>query len=490
MKTESRLGGVANILRELKASKTGFTGLVIILVFTLLGAAAPLITYNDPIKDINLAADFALPEWVTIFPGYQDLPRNMEINFTPDRWVIEEKSDRFDIAIERTESYIAIDASRKPEAEIAGETIIYRATQKFTYSYAPPSFFIFYIRINLTIASVGEAYKLQILVKTPKDKTYIIYDTGYQPYSYSESTWVNPKIISSDFPLLKEANNISLKENAAKIILSEKGEYQLEIRALYKPAPGTQIPQPTSINLSVASITLKIPGSVYGILGTNYVGADIWSQFIWGIRQSFLVGILASTVAVALGVVFGMIIGYTGKYKREALLLLVDTIYLIPLLPILLIALIIVGRNIYAVAVIIGLFTWAGLARELGNWILSLRENQYVEVARALGASELYIMLKHVMPFTFHLILFAFIIRIPFSILLEAGLSIIGFGDPFQASWGKMLNEALAGGALISAAWWWIAPPIIGLTLLSLGFVFLGFALDEIMNPKLRQEER
>ena len=490
IRERGKIDRLLEILHELRKSRTGFTGLAIILFFIILGALAPVITYNDPIKDLNLAADFAMPEWITILPWYRDLPRNTEIVFKPEEWIIQIHTQRyFNIEHRTGNNYIDIETTRTAEEIREQELEIYSLTQTFKYQYQPPSFFILYVKMNISIASIGDSYKVLIELNTPTGKTYKIHDTGYIPYQYKQSTWINPQIISSDFPNLKEMNNISLKENAAKIILSEKGEYRLEIKVLFKPAPG--INQPGSgINLSIAEITLKIPGSVYGIMGTNYVGADVWSQFVWGIRQSFLVGILASSVAVALGVVFGMIIGYAGRYTREALLLLVDTIYLIPLLPILLIALIIVGRNIYAVAVIIGLFTWAGLARELGNWILSLRENQYVEVAKALGGSELYVMLKHVLPFTFHLVLFAFIIRIPFSILLEAGLSIIGFGDPFQASWGKMLNEALAGGALISAAWWWITPPIIGLTTLSLGFVFLGFALDEIMNPKLKQEER
>lgn len=483
---------IAEVLRELRRSRTGFAGLLIILVFILLGALAPLITYNDPIKDLNLASNFAMPEWVTILPWYSDLPRNMEIDFKPEDWEVS-IGQGHGLAVRNNvnSDYIAIEVTRTGEAiGGSGEIELYSLKQRFQYGYAPPSFFILYVRANISVISSGEAYKLLIVINTPSGKSYTVYDTGFQAYRFAISSWANPLIISSEIPAVKEMNNISLKEKAARVIFSEKGEYSVEVRAILKPA-GSQIQaENTGINLSIGEIRLKIPGSVYGILGTNYVGADVWSQFIWGIRQSLLVGVLASSIAVALGVLFGMIIGYVGRYARETLLLLIDTIYLIPLLPILLISLVIVGRNIYVIAAIIGLFTWAGLARELGSWILSLRENQYVEVARALGGSEIYIMLKHVLPFTFHLVLFAFIIRIPFSLLLEAGLSIIGFGDPFQASWGKMLNEALAGGALISAAWWWITPPIAGLTLLSLGFVFLGFALDEIMNPRLKREER
>jgi ABC-type dipeptide/oligopeptide/nickel transport system permease subunit len=481
---------ILTTIRDTAKKPMGRAGLAIIAIYALMALVAPYITYNDPVKDLNLASDMAMPEWITLFPGYSSLPRNTIYNFEPAKWELRNVSrgGAYEIRVDRGSDILTIrlNSLEKPTPGTSKQgRALLDMEQEFEYSYSPPKSFILTARINLTYTGLSEKLRFTIYISNGTNK-YILYDTGYI-YSGSISRWQNPLLISSDFPQIKELNNISIKENLAKMVFSNPGEYRIGLFIEISPEETGEGGARTLGTIAIGNATLKIPGLVYGMLGTNYVGADVWSQFVWGIRQSLLVGIIASTVSVAIGVLLGVLIGYSGRALREVLLLLTDTIYLLPLLPIILITLAVVGRNIYVVAMLIGLLTWAGLSRELGNWMLSLRERAHVEAAKALGASQLYILLKHVLPFTTHLIIFAFIIRIPFSILLEAGLSIIGFGDPFQPSWGKMINEALSGGALISGAWWWIAPPVIGLVSLSAGFVYLGYALDEILNPRLKE---
>ena len=489
-KIVKHLRTVITVIRDVAKKPMGRTGLAIIAIYVIMALAAPYITYNDPVRDLNLASDMAMPEWITLFPGYSNLPRNTIYRFEPTKWELRDmrRGSAYEISVDRGGDVLTIRLNSlenpMPGAPEQGEALL-NMEQGFEYIYSPPKSFILTARINLTYTGPGERLRFTIYISNGTNR-YILYDTGYI-YSGSISRWQNPLLISSDFPQVKELNNISIKENLAKIMFSNPGEYKIGLSIEILPEGAGEREARNLGSIAIGDVTLKIPGMVYGILGTNYVGADVWSQFVWGIRQSLLVGIIASTVSVVIGVLFGILIGYLGRVLREMLLLLIDTIYLLPLLPIILVTLAVVGRNIYVVATLIGLLTWAGLSRELGNWMLSLRERTYVEAAKALGASQLYVLLKHVLPFTVHLIIFAFIIRIPFSILLEAGLSIIGFGDPFQPSWGKMINEALSGGALISGAWWWIAPPVIGLVSLSAGFVYLGYALDEILNPRLRE---
>jgi ABC-type dipeptide/oligopeptide/nickel transport system permease subunit len=489
--------GIPQIMRETVKRKTGQAGLLLIAFYIFLAFLAPYITSHDPIRDLNLASNLAMPEWVAVFPGYSDLPRNAVYNFNASNCSIEGYRDElYEVLFKKASSAVSILIYYKGNTSIEtqGPKILAIVRCSFNYDYRPPNMFVLTVQFNYSFADPMNRYKLSIILSTGL-KEYTLYDTGYLSRD-SLSRWQNPLLISSNSPQIKELNNIPLRENTAQIMLSSKGLYSVELRIMSMPLNGTSTsPLQSSTKISqearvdLGRIILTVPGLLYGILGTNHVGADVWSQFVWGARQSILVGLIASSVSVALGIVFGILLGYAGRYSRELLVFLVDTIYLIPLLPILLITLVVVGRNIYITSIIIGMFLWAGLARELGNWILSLKERPYVEAAQALGASKLYILLRHVIPFTVHLLLFGFIIRIPFSILLEAGLSILGFGDPFQPSWGKMISEALAGGALISGAWWWIIPPVLGLSTLSLGFVYLGYVLDDILNPRLREQK-
>jgi len=469
--------------------KSGAVGIAIIAIYIILGMAAPLISLHDPIKDLNLASDMAMPEWITLFPAYSKLPKNTVYNFDPKAWNIAIYSDNlYDVIITKYNTYMVINISRSGVINGSNAFIrntILNATQQFRYEYDPPKDFLLRIYINYSLFG-EDKYLFKILLITPDDKKYTLYDSGYIPAGV-RSYWNNPILISSNSLALKELNNIPPKENAARIIFGNKGLYGIIfVIEAESSTSASYLVGNSYVLLNISLIQIQIPGLVYGLLGTNYVGADVWSQFVWGIRQSLLVGTIASSVSVLLGVIFGLLIGYASRLAREIVILLVDTIYLIPLLPVLLITLAIIGRNILITSLIIGLFIWAGLAREIGNWILSLKERGYVEAAKALGASDVYIMIRHVLPFTVHLIIFSFIVRIPFAILLEAGLSILGFGDPFQPSWGKMINEALLGGGIISGAWWWVSPPVIGLVSLSAGFILLGYALDEVFNPRFR----
>jgi peptide/nickel transport system permease protein len=121
------------------------------------------------------------------------------------------------------------------------------------------------------------------------------------------------------------------------------------------------------------------------------------------------------------------------------------------------------------------------------SWTLSLRERPFVESGRVVGLSDITLLFKYILPQMAPYLMYTFVTAIPGAVLFEAGLSILGLGDPFQPSWGKMINESLFQGGVIQGAWWWVLPPILGLILLSLGFVFIGFTLDEILNPRLRR---
>lgn len=475
MKTEKRASQLIGLLKLLLKRKKGFFGILLLSFFILLSILSPAITFYDPIYDINLAGNFAMPEWMTFLPVYRNLPRNMEVTFKGSDLNIHESEEQIFMC--------SVDGETLIVHAKGGEnfkTYVIELSQSFDYLYDPPKLFTLKLKYNITLSSYPSKYRMSaFLMRMEQGRHFYLYDSGYS--LKNETRWDFPLEVSSNAISIREMNNIPPHQTPSEVIFSAPGQYYLNIKIEYCP-----MNENSEFTISINEVKISVKGMVFGLLGTNYIGSDVWSQFVWGTRVSLIVGLIASTIAVFIGLFLGLISGYKGGVIDQLIMFFVDTVFLIPLLPIILIAIIIIGRNTYLTAVIIGLFLWASFAREIRSWVYSLKERGFVEAARAIGNPEWRIMLFHILPLTAPVVAYAFIIRIPYAILLEAGLSILGFGDPFTPSWGKMINEAWFGGAILAGAWWWLLPPMVGLILISLGFVLLGHAIDEILNPRLK----
>ena len=133
------------------------------------------------------------------------------------------------------------------------------------------------------------------------------------------------------------------------------------------------------------------------------------------------------------------------------------------------------------------IFGWMGIARVSRSIALQLKESAFVEAARAIGASRKRIIVVHIIPNIVPYTVAALALGIPDAILTEAALSFLGLGDPSLPTWGAILNQAQSGGALGSGMWWWFIPPGLAIAVVSMAFVFIGYAVDEIVNPRLRR---
>ena len=507
-----------NFLRLFRKRKMGMVGLCLSISFITMAALAPFIAPHDPIggAGLYLAEPEAPPEWVAIFPGYRDLPRGTIHWITPNQWsqsidsgqnyVKIETNDHLTITYENTEptgGTPVFGSKLTPTAQLTLKS------KPIDYPYDPCRTFHILFKINITNHTpydlkevngvpsyVGIRLRFLVNITRANDrKSYILFpaEKKHEWFDKNFIAWEYPFKIYSDHIALLDKNlpGWSPGENLAKRIFAKKGEYHLTFHIqIYDLGYEGQNPK---LEVVITPVKLEIKGLLFGLLGTNYQGQDVWSQFLWGSRVSLMVGILVAIVAIAIGTVIGIIAGYKGGVVDQALVFTADTIYLIPTLPLILLVLMIVKTKpppfpvIYIIVIIIALLGWSGIARQLRAWVLSLRERAFVEAARSVGASDLSIMFKHILPQTVPLLTYYFVLIIPGAIVMEAGLSLLGFGDPFLPSWGKMLNEALLGGAFIKLSWWWIFPPIIGIVFLCLGFVFIGFTLDEILNPRLRK---
>ncbi|MGB9729333.1 MAG: ABC transporter permease [Thermoprotei archaeon] len=240
-------------------------------------------------------------------------------------------------------------------------------------------------------------------------------------------------------------------------------------------------------NFKVESMNLLIGGKSYGLLGTDTLHRDLFMGIIWGVPIALMIGILTSLISVGIGIIYGVVSGYFGGKIDEIMMRIVDVLIAIPKLPILIAIAIVFRPSIWNIVFFIAAFGWMGIARVGRSVALQLKEVQFVEAAKAVGAGSTRIIMRHITP---HLTPYAFAnlaLGVPDAILTEASLSFLGLGDPTLPTWGSILHDAEIYNAIGGNMWWWWVPPGLLIALISLSFVFIGHAIDEILNPRLRR---
>jgi peptide/nickel transport system permease protein len=222
-------------------------------------------------------------------------------------------------------------------------------------------------------------------------------------------------------------------------------------------------------------------------MGRDNFGIDIFSELLNGARTSIIVGIFSAVIASFLGAAVGLYSGYVGGWKDEVIMRLNDIVLSIPWLVLMIIVAAMVGKiDLTGIILIIGLTGWSTTARMVRAQVLSVKERQYIERARAIGASEMSIIRRHIFPNTFPLVFANTILTVAVSILSEATLSFLGLRPVGVVTWGTMLSYASDASAFHIGLHWWILAPGLCIVAVVLGFTLLGYALDEILNPKLR----
>jgi len=310
---------------------------------------------------------------------------------------------------------------------------------------------------------------------TPDGKTYDMWDR-----TESGSVGYGSAIVDArDFDL-KMRLGLSFFGEPSQVLFAEKGDYKIRIKLSSTSPDG-----PVTVKMS--PVSFEVLGMVHGVLGVDHMGSDIWSQLIYGTQIALAIGLSTAFIAVAIGTTVGIVAGYVGGAVDEFLMRVVDVLLAIPSLPILIILGALFGKSVLNIVILLALLSWMGIARLVRSQTLSLKERQFVEAARASGASQGYIMLQHILPNVVPLIFANLVLRIPGAILTEASLSFLGLGDPRVSTWGRVLQNAKEFGAFTTMAWWWLIPPGLALTFMSLAFVFIGNSVNEILNPRYRE---
>jgi peptide/nickel transport system permease protein len=223
-------------------------------------------------------------------------------------------------------------------------------------------------------------------------------------------------------------------------------------------------------------------------LGTDFIGRDIFCQLLAGARVAFMVGISAAFMSILLGTVIGIIAGYSGRFIDTLLMRVADMIMVMPTLLVVLILSSLFGQlNIWIIVLLIALFRWPGVSRVIRAQTLSLKERPFIEAAKVAGASHFRIIFRHIMPNVMPLALLYMTFRVTSAIIIEAALAFLGFGDPGTVSWGMMLQWVWKTGHMFRAPYW-LLPPGICISLLTLSFYMMGRAMEEVLDPRLRKE--
>lgn len=254
--------------------------------------------------------------------------------------------------------------------------------------------------------------------------------------------------------------------------------------AIFAPQIAPYDPMATNYYPQGGVVRMQPPSAEHWF-GTNRLGRDIFSQVVWGTRVALMIGILSAVIVVLIGLNVGLLSGYFGGFTDTLLMRFTDIMYGLPYLPFAIILVTLLGAGIENIVVVIALGLWPTTARVIRSQVLSLRHRAFVDAARMTGMSSAGVIYRHIAP---HVLPIAFVyipLTMGVAIMTEASLSFLGYGDPRLMSWGKTLYEVWIAQAVYQAWWWTLFPGLAIMGLVLAGF-FVGRALEQVVNPKLR----
>ncbi len=254
-----------------------------------------------------------------------------------------------------------------------------------------------------------------------------------------------------------------------------KGKYTLQIT-------GTTFEPNSTIDAE-----LVFHGRLYGLAGTDMLRRDLMLPLLWGTPVALAFGLLASLGTLVMTMIIAAIGTWYGGWVDELIQRITEINLVLPFLSILIMIGTFYSRSLWVilgVTVLLSIFT--GSIKSYRAIFLQVKESMYIEAARAYGASDFRIIFQYLIPRMIPLLIPGLVSSVPTYVFLEASLAVLGLGDPVLPTWGKIINDADMNGALYKGYYYWIMEPAVLLMITGFGFAMLGFALDRVFNPRLR----
>ncbi len=481
-------------LRLLLKNRMAAIGLIILVVSTVLAVSAPAVFPGDP-RATTVGASFAQPEWVMLFPEGHDLSKNIVVVNDPaftspsalQEWSLRvaDQSKLPSVSLSYSPRGIVASGGSLEVSSSSASAVNATVAKTFHYPYhGPPGQFLDLPAKAFTVIAQGASPSQPVFVRFFIDdgrKSLTLWAVNITKSGDIAKTgdWNTPPY-NIDSYLSEFANAVGLGTTVtglspAEAVFSHIGDYSYGFEVSFH-GPG---------KINVDNLGLVLYGTAHGVFGTDFYGDDLLGQNILGSRVSLFVGLLSAFIGIGLGLMVGLIAGYKTGITDEVLMRFTDMMLVIPGLPLLIVLVAVLGSSITNLIIVIGFLGWMGFARVIRSQVLSLKERPFIEAAKAAGAGTSQILTKHVFPNIVSLTYVNLALTVPGAILAEAALSFLGLGDPTVNSWGQILHRAEDTAAIRN--WWVVIPPGLAIAIVSLSFVLIGYALDEIFNPKLRR---
>ncbi|MBN2228853.1 MAG: ABC transporter permease [Candidatus Thorarchaeota archaeon] len=507
---------ITGFWREYRKHRIGLVGLALIIIFVGMAIFAPILVTHDPTPQAKVAPTYLAPSWLSVFdpngvvtgdlltdPNLEEAPlivtNGTSTEFSGVHVPTSESNNHSYVNL--TWSHTAgnmLDYNVDPENILPDYNDFVYFEQNFTWPYNNnPSDVNMSISFGTTLT--GDFAPGVQLSNNLMFRVYVwLIDSSNQwtkVYESREATYVEAiqeKRISMNYLSIKDVFGGMVLVNGTQEDPSN------DVRVLVGLSPYRYFNDTVTygdpwsfyngnVTFTFTSLKMIAYGNYFGLMGSTNWGADAYSQLIYGSRISLIIGILATGLSTALGVIVGMVAGYFGGKVDEVLMRIVDFLLVIPGLPLMMVLAAFLGASIGNIIIVIAILGWTGTSRLIRSQVLAEKNKAYVESARAIGASDTYIMFRHILPNVTPILFANITLGVVGAILSEAGLSFLGLTDPEDPSWGRMLADARTGGAFSTGAWWVVLFPGLMITLLSLAFTFVGHTLDQVLNPRLRE---